>query len=153
MLALERDARAAVEADLAAFGRLVADHLVDRGPTRGLAWFGSRELGLAEQIRLPLVLPDQGRVGWRPSLLAGGAGGGARSRPAGGGGGARARRPPAGGPGAARPRAPPPGRLPARRAGRAARAGGRRAGAHLRRRPGPGTPAAPQRRRRLPPCP
>jgi Bacterial archaeo-eukaryotic release factor family 10 len=69
-LALERDARAAVDADLATFTRLVGDHLVDRGPTRGLAWFGSRELGLAEQIRLPLALPDQGRVGWRPSLLA-----------------------------------------------------------------------------------
>jgi hypothetical protein len=68
-LALDRDGHAAVEADLAAFTRLVAQQLVDRGPTRGLAWFASRELRLAEQIHLPVALPDQGRVGWRPSLL------------------------------------------------------------------------------------
>ncbi len=67
-LALSRDERSEVEADLAAFSRAVGE-LVDRGGTRALVTFSCRSLGLAERLRLPMSLGDRGVIGRRPFLL------------------------------------------------------------------------------------
>ncbi len=67
-LGLDRDSRAEVDSGLAVFLRSV-DELVERGATRGLAVFSCRSLGLEEELRLPVRVPDRGAVGRRPCLL------------------------------------------------------------------------------------
>jgi hypothetical protein len=67
-LDLDRDERAAVEADLDDFLRAVGG-LADRGTSRELIRFSCRSLGLAEQLRLPVSLGDHGAIGQRPLLL------------------------------------------------------------------------------------